>query len=653
MSMSKQHAAATSSSTEGASMDAQLFDAAISGSIAEMQHLVLREGPDILLGTTSEGNTCLHISSIFYHLGFSMAALVHNKPLLSIGNSYGETPLIVAVKSGHAVLAGKLIDECMMANLSEMIIHRDLNGDTALHHAIRHGHKVLALQLINTEPNLSRMVNIYNESPMYIAVMRGFNDVFELLMEINDSSHNGAYGDNILHAAVRNGNLEVVAGTSRSYCSRRVGSGETGQSGSNGANLHTADWRCDGRDRRQRLGLGLVVSVDINQNPRLARGRTRIVETILQSRPALAREINKSGHTPIQYAVCRNQTSVIKIMLQHDRSLGYLVDSSQEDSPLLVYAASRGNIDAAQEILVHCPDARYCNGAGLTILHQAVIEGHVKFVQFVLLNRQLNKLINMRDNNGRTALHHAVRNCNPKIVRALLDHPDIDVRIYDNEGRPAFWQLIEAKDSEKSLNWIEVFMLMSKADPQATSFYVRQIAMDKKNEKSKNQIKSLTTTYRKTTSLVAILIAVLTFASAFSLPGGYRETEGLPVMARKPAFKAFLISDTLAMCTSLAVVFICILTRWEGLEFLLYYRSVTQRLMWYAYITTTVAFATGIYTVVAPQYLWLAILIVSLSVSVPFLTYLIGNWPELKLRYRLGSVESPTFFYTFFEGQYL
>ncbi|KAJ4820569.1 Ankyrin repeat-containing protein [Rhynchospora pubera] len=373
----------------------------------------------------------------------------------------------------------------------------------------------------------------------------------------------------------------------------------------------------------------------------------------MQSRSALARGINKSGHTPIQYAVCRNQTSVIKIMLQHDRSLGYLVDSSQEDSPLLVYAASRGNIDAAQEILVHCPDARYCNGAGLTILHQAVIEGHVKFVQFFLLNRQLNKLINMRDNNGRTALHHAVRNCNPKIVRALLDHPDIDVRIYDNEGRPAFWQLIEAKDSEKSLNWIEVFMLMSKADPQATSFYVRQIAMDKKNEKSKNQIKSLTTTYRKTTSLVAILIAVLTFASAFSLPGGYsiyRETEGLPVMARKPAFKAFLISDTLAMCSSLAVVFICILARWEGLEFLLYYRSVTQRLMWYAYITTTVAFATGIYTVVAPQYLWLAILIGSLSVCLPFLTYLIGNWPKLKLRYRLGPVLSPIFFIRFLKA---
>ncbi|KAJ4750270.1 Ankyrin repeat-containing protein [Rhynchospora pubera] len=369
-----------------------------------------------------------------------------------------------------------------------------------------------------------------------------------------------------------------------------------------------------------------------------------IIETIMQSRPALAREINKSGHTPIQYAVCRNQTSVIKIMLQHDRSLGYLVDSSQEDSPLLVYAASRGNIDAAQEILVHCPDARYCNGAGLTILHQAVIEGHVKFVQFFLLNRQLNKLINMRDNNGRTALHHAVRNCNPKIVRALLDHPDIDVRIYDNEGRPAFWQLIEAKDSEKSLNWIEVFMLMSKADPQATSFYVRQVAMDKKNEKSKNQIKSLTTAYTKPTSLVAILIAILTFASAFSLPGGYsiyQETEGLPVMARKSTFKAFLISDTLAMCSSLAVAFICILARWEGLEFLLYYRSVTQRLMWFAYITTTVAFATGIYTIVAPRYLWLAILIGSLSVCLPFLTYLIGNWPKLKLRYRLGPVSSP------------
>ncbi|KAJ3701278.1 hypothetical protein LUZ61_004983 [Rhynchospora tenuis] len=404
-----------------------------------------------------------------------------------------------------------------------MILKSDINGDTAIHHAIRHGHNELALTLIREWPDLSQRVNNYNESAMYIAVMRDFDDVFKKLWDTDLSNHNGPYDDNALHAAVKNANL------------------------------------------------------------------------------------------------------------------GYLLNGGLEENPLLISASSRGNVDIAREILMHCPDAPYCNRAGTTILHQAVIDGHVKFVDFILQTRQLDKLINIRDSKGRTALHYGVEKCNPKIVRALLSHKDIDVKVYDNLGRPAFWQLIEATDSAKSLNWNEVFMLMSKADPKATTFYVRQVAMKKITVKSKEEIKSLTATYTKTTSLVAILIATITFAVAFSLPGGYSiYHEGRPVMAGKLAFKAFLISDTLAMCSSLAVAFLCILARWEDLEFLLYYRFVINKLMWFALMATNVAFATGLYTVLARRHLWLAILICILSVCLPFLTYLMGNWPMLMLRYRLG-----------------
>ncbi|KAJ4818587.1 Ankyrin repeat family protein [Rhynchospora pubera] len=177
---------------------------------------------------------------------------------------------------------------------------------------------------------------------------------------------------------------------------------------------------------------------------------------------------------------------------------------------------------------------------------------------------------------------------------------------------------------------------MSKADEEATPYY-DQVARKKIIVKSKQEIKSLTATYTKNTSLVAILIASITFAAAFTLPGGYSNnsgTEGLPVLVRKAAFKAFLISDTLAMCSSLAVAFICILTRWEDLKFLLYYISFTKKLMWFAYMATTVAFATGLYTVVEPCIPWLAILICILSIGLPFLTYLLGKWPTLKLYYR-------------------
>ncbi|KAJ4807907.1 Ankyrin repeat-containing protein [Rhynchospora pubera] len=551
----------------------------MSGNSSDMKHMFLKD-PEVLHGITSHGATCLHISSILGHEKFSMAVLTLNhalsKYLLSKTNSYGETPLIVAVTSGHVSLASSLMKQYQQLQLSEMILKQDNNGDNALHHAIRDGHSNLALELITSEHGLSRGVNKYNESPMYIAVMRGFNDVFELLWETKMASHKGPFDDNALHAAVRNENLGII---------RRI----------------------------------------------------------MGSRPELAREENKSGHTPVHYAVHRNQTDVIRVILGFDRSLGYLVNSIKEDNPLLVSAASRGHVDVAQEILKHCPDAPYCDNANLTILHQAVIDARVKFVEFILQNRQLDKLINIRDKDGFTALHHAVKSCNPKIVRALLAHKEIDVRIYDSQGRPAFWQLIETKDSTKSLNWNEVFMLMSKADPQAAPFY-REVAMKKVTVKSKEEIKSLTDTYTKNTSLVAIFIATITFAAAFTLPGGYSNnsgTEGLPIMARKTALKVFLISDTLAMCSSLAVAFLCILARWEDLEFLLYYRSFTKKLMWFAYMATTVAFATGLYTVAAPCIQWLAILVCVLCIALPFLTKLLGEWPLLKSNYGCSVISNP------------
>ncbi|KAJ4765351.1 Ankyrin repeat family protein [Rhynchospora pubera] len=97
-------------------------------------------------------------------------------------------------------------------------------------------------------------------------------------------------------------------------------------------------------------------------------------------------------------------------------------------------------------------------------------------------------------------------------------------------------------------------MMMKKASPTALTFISSQAAKKEITAKSIEEIKSLTQTYTSNTSLIAILISTITFAAAFTLPGGYSNdlgSEGLPIMAKKIAFKVFLISDTLAMCSVL------------------------------------------------------------------------------------------------------
>ncbi|XP_006662919.1 ankyrin repeat-containing protein At5g02620-like [Oryza brachyantha] len=561
-------------------MDKKLLKAATLGSFEESDSAVKVKcslNRRMLLGRTAQGNTCLHIASMHGHERFCSDVLEIDDSLLAAVNSHGETPLLIAITSGHPSLASFFLGRCNTNPVfSGSVLIQDCDGCNALHHAIRSGYRNLALELITTQPALSQGVNKFNESPMYLALTRGFTDLFEELFAIPGSAHSGSYSYNVLHGAVKYGNPDIV-------------------------------------------------------------------KKIMRSRPWLAREENDSGHTPMQKAVHWDKGEMLGTMLEHDYSLGY-VGSSKTGRPLLVSAAFQGHVSAAQELLRHCPDTPCCQADGWTCLHEAIEFGHANFVEFILGAPQLGKLTNMRDGKGRTALHHAVRKCNPKIVAALLRRGSrIDCTMLDQNRDPAIWGLDEAIHHAKTLNWSKVSVLMLKADPGNKSTVDNLYKKAKRNviEASRKDAKWLTEMYTTNTSLVAILIATVTFAAAFTLPGGYNSDsgsdQGLPVMSRNAAFQVFLVSDTLAMLSSLAVAFICILARREDLEFLLYYRSLTKQLMWFAYMATATAFATGLYTVLSPRLTWLAVGICILSVVMPIVTKVLGEWPMLMLRMQLGS----------------
>lgn len=103
----------------------------------------------------------------------------------------------------------------------------------------------------------------------------------------------------------------------------------------------------------------------------------------------------------------------------------------------------------------------------LTCLHIAVQNGHREFVQFAMRTSQLRKLINMQDMDGKTALHYAVQQCDPRLLSCLLSHKDIDTTILDNCGTSAALQLSRIIDlDDETLEWKEMWMLMFRADPK-------------------------------------------------------------------------------------------------------------------------------------------------------------------------------------------
>jgi hypothetical protein len=138
---------------------------------------------------------------------------------------------------------------------------------------------------------------------------------------------------------------------------------------------------------------------------------------------------------------------------------------------------------------------------------------------------------------------------------------------------------------------------------------------------------------RESHLVVAALIATVTFAAAFTLPGGYKSDRGTAILAKKAAFIVFVISDAMSMVLSISAVFIHFLIslikgyEWFKKEEL--DEKVVVKLFGVATLFTMIgmgimiiAFITGTYVVLEPS-LGLAISTCLIGLSFFFLVYIV------------------------------
>ncbi|KAK6916064.1 PGG domain [Dillenia turbinata] len=101
--------------------------------------------------------------------------------------------------------------------------------------------------------------------------------------------------------------------------------------------------------------------------------------------------------------------------------------------------------------------------------------------------------------------------------------------------------------------------------------------------------------------IVAALIATVTFATGFTLPGGYTNDAfelGMAVLTKRAAYKAFVISGTVALVLSTTTVFIYFIAALYANQTKLF-----NRIIWafcltiFAMGAMEVAFMIGIYVV--------------------------------------------------------
>ncbi|XP_062022286.1 protein ACCELERATED CELL DEATH 6-like [Rosa rugosa] len=104
--------------------------------------------------------------------------------------------------------------------------------------------------------------------------------------------------------------------------------------------------------------------------------------------------------------------------------------------------------------------------------------------------------------------------------------------------------------------------------------------------------------------VVSTLITTVAFAAAFTMPGGYQSEkgpdQGFAVLSRNAAFKAFVITNTLAMSMSACAVMIRLFSSTKGevlvsqsFDIALSLTSDAMHYMWIAFLTGTYAVLGG------------------------------------------------------------
>ncbi|KAE9454997.1 hypothetical protein C3L33_13101, partial [Rhododendron williamsianum] len=113
----------------------------------------------------------------------------------------------------------------------------------------------------------------------------------------------------------------------------------------------------------------------------------------------------------------------------------------------------------------------------------------------------------------------------------------------------------------------------------------------------------------ETHMIVATLISTITFAAGFTIPGGYHgeqgPNQGMAVLVREAAFKAFVISNTIALICSTSSVFLYVSAslfnitgRGRG-EKRAHRYEIAFWLILTAMVAMMLAFSTGAYAVLA------------------------------------------------------
>ncbi|KAJ0096465.1 hypothetical protein Patl1_28038 [Pistacia atlantica] len=288
-----------------------------------------------------------------------------------------------------------------------------------------------------------------------------------------------------------------------------------------------------------------------------------------------------------------------------DTSTAYIGDKDRRMTPLHM-AAGRGNLKAMKTIISNCPECYELeDNRGWNVLHFAVLGLDEEDLKHLLRESSLiRSLINKKDAKGNTPFH-ILAATHPNYY---IDYSWGDMEAVNNQNFSVLDIIIYGySELEKEIQEL------SKDVGKGNQYPKGVIRLRKGTKIEDRQKEYLSAEDEKETRashlVVATLIATVTFAAAFTFPGGYNSekgpNQGTAILYRNPAFQAFIITDTIAMTLSLSAVFIHLFLSTKKIQ---KSEDLSIQLLGIALILTmfsmgamVIAFIAGTYAVLEPS----------------------------------------------------
>eukprot|EP00261_Vitis_vinifera_P037666 XP_019078909.1 PREDICTED: ankyrin-2-like [Vitis vinifera] len=371
-----------------------------------------------------------------------------------------------------------------------------------------------------------------------------------------------------------------------------------------------------------------------------------VVEILIKADPQVAHYPNKEGKSLLFLAAEAHYFHVVEAIGKPKVEKHMNINRDREAKPAVHGAILGKNKEMLEKILalkiVHQRDEH-----GRTPLHYAASIGYLEGVQTLLAKDQSNFDRYHRDDEGFLPIHVASMRGYVDIVKELLQVSSDSIELLSKHGENILHVAAKyGKDNvvdfllkKKGVEYHTAFDIAVSVE-HPTSLHQRLIwtalkstgARRAGNSKVPPKLpKSPNTDQYKdrvnTLLLVSTLVATVTFAAGFTMPGGYNSSDpsaGMAIFLMRNMFHMFVICNTIAMYTSILAAIIFIWAQLRDLNLMDTAFRFALPLLGLALYAMSFGFMAGVSLVVSNLH-WLAIVVFIIgiiclfSLSVPFL----------------------------------